>query len=126
MALDALTTNLTPIAQLSPELPDQDQRSIRGEVTITWPYSAAKQTLAFLLAEPDVRLRRVKGLVRVQLRGASARAAADLGVGGGDEVTLRLKGAQWTQDDAIPRSQASRVEWQLVYSGQLSLQVSTQ
>jgi hypothetical protein len=115
----------TPIAQLSPDLPTQNTRTVHGEVTITWPFSAAKQTFAFLLAERDVRLRRVKGLVRVQLHGASAQAVADLGLGGGDEITLSLSGAEWTQDDTVPRSQVSRLEWQLNFSSRLLLQVGS-
>jgi hypothetical protein len=113
----------TPIAQLTPSLVDQSKRSIQGEVTITWPYSSGKQTAAFLLAEPDIRLRRVKGSARIQLRGACARAVADLGLGGGDEAIISLDGAEWAQDDTVPPSQVSRLEWQLTFSRRLYLQV---
>lgn len=112
-----------PIAQLGPEVPDQASRVIRGEVTITWPYSSVNQKLAFLLAEPDVRLRRNKGQVRVELHGSSARAVAELELGGGDEVTLSLDGVEWTKDDSRTRAPGTRLEWQLNYGEKVVLQV---
>ncbi|KAK3403571.1 hypothetical protein B0T20DRAFT_430101 [Sordaria brevicollis] len=113
---------VTPIAQLSPELPDQDSRSVRGEVTITWPYNRVTHTLAFLLAEPDVRLRRTKGQVRVQLHGLSAKAVADCGLGACDEVLLSLEGVEWTKDESPGSIPGARVDWQLQFNKKLVLQ----
>lgn len=121
VALESRT--VTPIAQLDPELPDQNSRSVRGEVTITWPYNRVTHTLAFLLAEPDVRLRRTKGQVRVQLHGPSAKAIADCGLGACDEVLLGLDGVEWTKDESPGRIPGARVDWQLQFTQKLVLQV---
>lgn len=115
--------SLTPIAQLNPDLPDQSSRAVRGEVTITWPYSAVTQTVAFLLAEPDVRLRRAKGQVRIELRGPSAKSVSQLGIGAGDELLLSLDGAEWAKDESPGRIPGARVDWQLRFSERLVLQV---
>ena len=114
----------TPIAQLNPELPDPQSRVVHGEITITWPYNSVTNTLAFLLAEPDVRLRRDHGQVRIQLQGPGARALADLGCGGGDELLLSLDGAEWAKHEPAGRAPGSQLEWQLHFPGRLLLQVS--
>lgn len=113
----------TPIAQLDPDLSDQLQRVIRGEVTITWPYSTVTKTFAFLLAEPDVRLRRARGQVRIELRGSSAKAASECGIGAGDELLFSLDGAEWAKDESPGRIPGSRVDWQLRFNEKLALQV---
>jgi hypothetical protein len=114
----------TPIALLNPALDNQSSRVVHGEVTLTWPYNSIKNTVAFLLAEPDVRLRRVKGQVRVELHGAAAKAVAECGLGGGDDVTLSLNGAEWAKDDSPRRIPGARLDWQLQFTGKLVLQVS--
>ncbi|KAM0591458.1 hypothetical protein ACHAP6_002238 [Verticillium nonalfalfae] len=91
MAENDLTAQLraglgTAIAELNPELQDAPKRVIRGEITVFWPYSPLRDVIAFILAEPDFRLRRDRGTVRIEFTGASAKAVADLGLGGGDEV----------------------------------------
>ncbi|KAL0465641.1 hypothetical protein QR685DRAFT_538281 [Neurospora intermedia] len=120
-ALESRT--VTPIAQLAPELSDQNSRSVRGEVTITWPYNRVTHTLAFLLAEPDVRLRRTKGQVRVQLHGPSAKAVSECGLGACDEVLLSLDGVEWAKDESPGRLLGARVDWQLQFNRRLVLQV---
>ncbi|GAB1315026.1 hypothetical protein MFIFM68171_05236 [Madurella fahalii] len=117
--------SLTPIAQLGPDLPGQSQRVIRGEVTITWPYSAVTKTVAFLLAEPDVRLRRAKGQVRIELRGPSAKAASECGIGAGDELLFSLNGVEWAKDESPGRIPGSRLDWQLRFNERLALQVKS-
>ncbi|KAK0636172.1 hypothetical protein B0T17DRAFT_70491 [Bombardia bombarda] len=112
----------TPIAQLSPELVDQPTRVIRGQVTIVWPYNSITKVLAFLLAESDVRLRRNKGQVRIEFHGSSAKAVADCGLGGGDEVSFSLDGVEWAKDEQAGRIPGARVEWQLRFSEKLALQ----
>jgi hypothetical protein len=116
----------TPIALLRPDLPDQDSRVVRGEVTITWPYNSVTKTLAFLLAEPDVRLRRAKGQIRIVLQGPSATAAAESGLGAGDELLLGLPGAHFSKDVSPGRIPGARVDWQLQFDQKLVLQVCTQ
>jgi hypothetical protein len=113
----------TPIAQLNPDLPDQASRVVRGDVTITWPYNSVTKKLAFLLAEPDVRLRRAKGQIRIELQGPSAKAAYDSGLGAGDELLFSLAGAEWSKDASPGRIPGARVEWQLQFNQRLVLQV---
>lgn len=112
-----------PIAQLTPDLPDQPTRKVHGEVTITWPYSAVTKSFAFLLAEPDFRLRRDKGSVRIYLSGPSAEAVGKWELGSGDEVTLALDGVEWAKDEEPVRPAGSRIEWQLKFAGRLVLRV---
>lgn len=112
----------TPIAGLHPGLPDQHVIAVTGEVTLVWPYNSATKSLAFLLADPDVRLRRDKGQVRIQLLGASAKAVADIRLGAGDTVALALDGVEWVKDNSIVRIPGSRVDWQLQFSEKLILQ----
>ncbi|KAK4241448.1 hypothetical protein C8A03DRAFT_12316 [Achaetomium macrosporum] len=115
----------TPIAQLNPELSDQSSRVVRGEITITWPYSFVNRTFAFLLAESDVRLRRARGQVRIEFRGPSAKAASECGLGAGDELLFSLEGVEWAKDVSPARIPGARVEWQLQFNEKLVLQVKS-
>ncbi|KAH8891283.1 hypothetical protein GQ53DRAFT_806670 [Thozetella sp. PMI_491] len=114
---------ITPIAQLEPELSEQATRAVRGEITITWPFNSVAKTFAFILAESDVRLRRERGQVRVQLQGSSAKALAETGCGGGDELFISLDGVEWVKDELPARGPGSRVHWQLQFSEKLTAQV---
>ncbi|AEO63427.1 uncharacterized protein THITE_2108666 [Thermothielavioides terrestris NRRL 8126] len=116
---------VTPIAELNPDLLDQASRVVRGNVTITWPYNSVTKTLAFLLAESDVRLRRARGQIRIELRGPSAAAASECGLGAGDELLLGLDGAHWAKDVSRGRIPGARVDWQLQFSEKLILQVTS-
>ncbi|OLN82117.1 hypothetical protein CCHL11_07684 [Colletotrichum chlorophyti] len=110
-----------PIAQLSPEVQDRERRAVRGVITITWPYSIIKKNIAFLLAEPDFRLRRAKGQVRVEFTGSSAKAVADASLGSGDEVTISLEGVQLVADDSQTRVPGTSLEWQLRFKERVLL-----
>lgn len=111
-----------PIAKLSPELHDLKTHVVRGIVTITWPYSIIHKTIAFLLAEPDFRLRRAKGQVRVEFSGSSAKAVANAGLGSGDEIVLSLDGAELAADDSKTRVPGTSLEWQLKFKDRVLLQ----
>jgi hypothetical protein len=115
----------TPIAQLSPDLPDIASRVVSGEITITWPYNSIKKTLAFLVAEHDVRLRCVKGQVRVELSGSSAQAVVDSGLGAGDAVVLSLAGVEFMKDETPGRVPGARVDWKLRFCDRVTVKVST-
>ncbi|PNH40152.1 hypothetical protein VD0004_g6807 [Verticillium dahliae] len=124
MAENDLTAQLragvgTAIAELNPELQDAPKRVIRGEITVFWPYSPLRDVIAFILAEPDFRLRRDRGTVRIEFTGASAKAVADLGLGGGDEVTLSLDGAAWDARDTRMPAIGTPLEWQLRFNHKL-------
>ncbi|TEA17924.1 hypothetical protein C8034_v012096 [Colletotrichum sidae] len=111
-----------PIAQLSPDVEDPKSRTVRGVVTITWPYSIINKTIAFLLAEPDFRLRRAKGQVRVEFSGPSAKAIRDSGLGSYDEIELSLDGVEFVTDDSKLRVPGTSLEWQLKFKNRLLLQ----
>ncbi|KAK4168040.1 hypothetical protein QBC43DRAFT_361683 [Cladorrhinum sp. PSN259] len=116
---------ITPIAQLNPDLPAQASLAVRGEVGIKWPYNSVTKTLAFLVAEPDVRLRRAKGQVRIELHGPSAKAFSNCEFGAGDELLLNLDGVEWAKDTSPGRIPGSRVDWQLQFREKLTLQIKS-
>ncbi|GKT40900.1 uncharacterized protein ColSpa_01081 [Colletotrichum spaethianum] len=111
-----------PIAQLSPDVQELKKRVARGVVTITWPYSIVKKTIAFLLAEPDFRLRRAKGQVRVEFDGPSAKAVADAALGSGDEIALSLDGVEFVADDSKTHVPGMSLKWQLRFTERVLLQ----
>ncbi|KAI0023604.1 hypothetical protein F4780DRAFT_728734 [Xylariomycetidae sp. FL0641] len=117
----------TPIAELGPELLDLATRAVRGVVTITWPYSSVKNTFAFILAEPDFRLRRNRGQVRVNLAGAAAKAAKAADLGPSDEVLLSLDGATWEAEQIKKRQSlpGTELEWQLQFAEKVKLSVKS-
>ncbi|PSN75326.1 hypothetical protein BS50DRAFT_644166 [Corynespora cassiicola Philippines] len=110
-----------PIAELSPNLRDPASKQFKAEVTLIWPYSSVAREFALLLAEPDLRLRRRKGQVRVRFTGSSAKAIATTGVGIGDEVTLSLRGAHFVQEGGISTPGKS-IDWELEYAQTLTVQ----
>ncbi|KAI0910714.1 hypothetical protein F4823DRAFT_637579 [Ustulina deusta] len=113
------------IAELCPDLPDPCSKAVGGVVTITWPYNKVKGTFAFNLAEPDFRLRRNKGQVRIDFTGRAAKAVGDSGLGGNDAVLLSLEGAAW-EAEAVDRRRSlpgADIGWRLVFSDSLSLQI---
>lgn len=123
-ALEALRrADATPLAQLCPDMQDASSRVVDGVVTITWPYSVVAETTAFILAEHDCRLRRDGGQLRVELRGAAARALGASAIGGGDEIRLSLRGAEWERHPAPTRLPAGTLEWQVKFSNRLLLQL---
>ena len=93
---------------------------------MTWPYSSARGTVAFLLAEPDFRLRRTRGQVRVQFSGSSAKAIADSGIASGDLLTLSLDGAEFVHDENPVSTPGRGVEFELKYTEKVLLEVRPQ
>lgn len=111
-----------PISQLQPSV-DAESTSITGVVTLLWPFSASKNSLSLLLVEPDFRLRREKGQVRVTFCGSSAGAVAERGISIGDEVSLSLVGVTWIRDDNISGTPGTGVEWGLQFRERVVLTV---
>jgi hypothetical protein len=120
------STSHIPIAQLTPLLVAPSTRSVKAIVTLTWPYSSATGSVAFLLAEPDFRLRRTRGQVRAQFSGSSAKAVAKSGIASGDEVILSLDGVEWVEDEAPFATPGRGLEYDLKFTERLLLQVSPQ
>jgi hypothetical protein len=112
-----------PIAKLNPELSALESRQITAVVTLIWPYSSSQRHFALLLAEPDFRLRRKKGQVRVRFSGSGARAIATTGVGIGDEVVLSLQGARFIQEGVFSTPGKS-LDWEISYSQTVVAQIS--
>ncbi|PQE33676.1 telomere end binding protein [Rutstroemia sp. NJR-2017a WRK4] len=113
-----------PIAELTPDLEAPGSRAVKAVVTLTWPYSSATGAVAFLLAEPDFRLRRNKGQVRVQFSGSSAKVIAKSGIASGDEVILSLDGVDWITDAsvALNATPGRGVDFELKFTEKLLLQ----
>ena len=113
-----------PIVQLAPALSSPSTRCIRAVVTLIWPYSSSTSILKVLLAEPDFRLRRTRGQVRVQFSGSSARSVFEAGIGSGDEVLLSLDGVDWTKDESAGQTPGRSIDWELKFSERLVLKVT--
>jgi hypothetical protein len=113
-----------PIAQLEQRIAHALSKSIRAVVTLIWPYSSSTKQAALLLAEPDFRLRRSKGQVRVQLAGAAAEAVAKSKISSGDEVVLSLEGARWVEAATASISTPGRsVDVELEYKRRILCEV---
>jgi hypothetical protein len=112
-----------PIAQLTPDISAPSTRCIRAIVTVIWPYSSSNSKLTVLLAEPDFRLRKTRGQVRVQFSGSSARTVSEGGIGSGDEVILSLDGVEWTKDKSADQTPGRSIDWELKFTERLVLKV---
>ncbi|KAK4991635.1 Histone deacetylase complex subunit [Elasticomyces elasticus] len=112
-----------PIASLTPTQSNAQDICIDAVVTLLWPYSSGTRQCALLFAEPDFRLRYKKGQVRVCFSGASAQAVATSGIGIGDEVSLRLDGAEWVQSGNAVKTPGRSIDWELVYDRKLQLHI---
>ena len=116
------TKTRLPIAQLDPSI-DRESVYVQGVITLVWPYSASKQTWSFLLVEPDFRLRRTRGQVRVVFDGAAARRTARCGIASGDEISLAIAGARWEEDKAQDQTPGKSVGWTLAFGERVVLEV---
>ena len=112
-----------PIAQLSPNLPEQSSCMVEGEVTIVWPYSLVTKSIAFKLVEPDFRLRRDKGQIRIEFHGPAGKSVSDALIGGGDTVWLGLEGARWEKASPDLAARSDTVEWQAKFTHRLHLKL---
>lgn len=110
-----------PIADLKPSC--SSTKAIQSVVALLWPYSASNKSLTLLLVEPDFRLRRHKGQVRVEFQGSSAKEVARSGICTGDEVVLSLQDAVWIREEAGVRTPGKGVEWKLIFGERVSIQV---
>ncbi|KAL9011059.1 MAG: hypothetical protein Q9173_004059, partial [Seirophora scorigena] len=111
-----------PIAKLEPSLIESG-RPVQGVVTLVWPYSTSNQSFSILLAEPDFRLRRQKGQVRVHFTGSSAKAVSRCNPQSGDHVTLNLVGAQWEKDETASKTPGRGIDWQLRFGERATLKI---
>ncbi|KAH9909725.1 hypothetical protein F4778DRAFT_712372 [Xylariomycetidae sp. FL2044] len=116
-----------PIAELGPDLSDTANKVVCGIVTVVYPYNSVNHTFSFILAEPDFRLRRNKGQVRINFSGPAAKAAGESGLGSNDEVRLSLQESQWEPEVSNRRQSlpGATIDWQLKISGKLILQMKS-
>lgn len=127
LAMASVASERIPIATLHPSLPAPATKSITALVTILWPYSSSTRTCALLLCEPDFRLRRRRGQVRVQFSGDAAYAVATSQLGIGDKVVLKLGGVQWLQssgEEEVVRTPGKSVDWELGFRDRLAMLVT--
>ena len=120
--MDSEGLKILPIASLQPLINTQNT-IVRGVVTLIWPYSASNKSFSILLVEPDFRLRRNQGQVRITFEGSSAKAAAKSGISSGDTVTLRLLGVNWARDDTTFKTPGRGIEWELRFAQRVVFQV---
>ena len=111
-----------PIAQLEPSI-NSSTSLVRGVVTLVWPYSSSTSSTSILLVEPDFRLRRNKGQVRITFQGSSAKVVARSGLNSGDRLVLGLEGVEWIEDEGAIKTPGRGVDWELRFGGRVILQV---
>lgn len=112
-----------PIADLTPSPPGSSSY-ILAVVALVWPYSSSTATLALLLADSDVRVRKSKGQAKVVFRGGCAREVARTKVGIGDVVRLALVGCEWKETGDTVATPGKKIDWDLEYRSRIILQVS--
>lgn len=110
------------IAQLDPSI-DASGKGVEGIVTLIWPYSVSNRTFSILLAEPDFRLRRQRGQVRVHFQGSSAKAVAECNLQSGDHLILNLLGVLWERAESVSATPGRGIEWELRFREQITLRV---
>ncbi|KAJ5352861.1 Telomere end binding protein [Penicillium brevicompactum] len=112
-----------PIAELSPDLEQPADKSILAVVTLVWPYSSAHKSLSLLLAEPDFRLRRSKGQVKVTFHGRVAEKVAESHVGIGDSICLGLVGSRFVSNEASQQTPGRSIAWDAHFETGVCLEV---
>ena len=113
-----------PISSLEQRRSDSDAEFIKGIVTLIWPFSSSAGKAAFLVVDPDFRLRHRKGQVRVRVQGAAALAIAKSRIAIGDEVSIGLRGARLVENEAGVSTPGKSVELELQFGHFMTMQVS--
>jgi hypothetical protein len=112
-----------PISSLEQIRSDAESKFIKGLVTLIWPFSSSAGKAAFLIADPDFRLRHKKGQVRVRVQGAAALAIVKSGISIGDEVSIGLRGARIVENEAGVSTPGKSVGLELQFGHFLIMQV---
>ena len=111
-----------PIAQLGSQV-NTDGQYVNGLINLVWPYSSSRRESNLLLVEPDFRLRRANGQVRIVFKGASAKAIARANVNSGDSIRLWLDGAQYERAETTIATPGKGIEWDLRFYQRLRFRV---
>lgn len=118
-------SRVVPIASLTPAIAPPSTGSIRGIVTLYWPYSTLSKQCALLLADPDFRMRNKSGQIRVRFSGPSAELVAKSNISIGDEVTFELDGAKWAgAPTGVVSTPGKSVDGELEFNNTLGLQIA--
>lgn len=112
-----------PIAQINPAFDRLTESSIRAAVTLVWPYSSSTKSFSVLLAEPDVRLRRANGQVKVTFHALVAERIAETHVGIGDEVVLGLSGCRLEGNGTQIQTPSRYVAWDVHFDDRVHIEV---
>ncbi|RHZ69576.1 hypothetical protein CDV55_104162 [Aspergillus turcosus] len=120
---EPLRSTAISIAQISPGADRILERSIHAIVTLVWPYSSSNKSLSLLLAEPDFRLRRNNGQVKVVFHGCAAEAVAKSQVGIGDHVYLGLTGSKFVASEAAVQTPGKCVPWEVHLDDRVLLEI---
>lgn len=118
-----ISSTAIPIARLSPDVDRLQHSSIRAVVTLLWPYSSFTKSLTLLLAEPDFRLRRSNGQVKVFFHGDVAEEVARTHIGIGDTVNLNLAGSRLAKNDVVTQTPGKGVSWDVHFDASAFLEV---
>ncbi|MCJ1310701.1 hypothetical protein MMC25_004367 [Agyrium rufum] len=126
--MEAPNKTLLPISSVSPTCIADSINTlyIKAVVTLVWPYSSSSKSLSVLLVEPDFRLRRNKGQVRVTFKGACAKAVEESRLTSNDEVVLALESCELfaeANDNVRNGTSGRSVGWEIVIRKRLELQV---
>lgn len=111
------------IGRLSPSSDPTSAAFIDGNIALIWPFSSITGILSVLLADPDVRLRKSKGQVKVTFQDACAREVARSKLGIGDTVRLSLEGAEWVHTGDVVSTPGRKIDWDLCYGKRAILEV---
>ncbi|EXJ93457.1 hypothetical protein A1O1_01849 [Capronia coronata CBS 617.96] len=111
------------IAHLSPSSAGPSSY-IAANVALVWPYSSSTRSLALLLADPDVRLRKQKGQVKVVFRDGAAKAIAETKVGIGDSIWLSLHGCDWKETSQTLSTPGEKIDWDLEFRDRVLFQIA--
>lgn len=116
-------STIIPISQINPAPDNLAESSIRAMVTLVWPYSSSTKAFSCLLAEPDFRLRRSNGQVKVIFHGTVAENVAKTQVGIGDEVVLGLAGSRLEKNETAAQTPGRFVAWDIHLDDRVHLEV---
>ncbi|KAJ5104652.1 Telomere end binding protein [Penicillium alfredii] len=111
-----------PIAALSPTLEQPEEKCILANVTLVWPYSSSTRSISLLLSEPDFRLRRSNGQVKVVFHWHVAERVAESHVGIGDSVCLALRGSKWVANETATQTPGKYVAWDAHFESGVSIE----
>ncbi|PYH51291.1 uncharacterized protein BO96DRAFT_439082 [Aspergillus niger CBS 101883] len=117
------STTPIPIAKLAPALENLSDSSIHAVVTLLWPYSSSTRSLSLLLAEPDFRLRRTNGQVKVVFHGLVAEEVAKSHVGIGDTVFIRLAGSRFVDNEVSKQTPGRCIAWDINFDDSVSIEI---